>query len=142
MVVEDFSDVKDGDFELISEGKYPIVIDNSVIDDSKSTPGNKTWKLEMTINDGKFKGRKLWFYMGMSKKAAPFRKGTLTALGVDVSGKVHLVDDVIGCMALAEVVHEEYQGEARAKVKRLRTPSEKKDNQGSMGDELETNLPF
>lgn len=118
---EDLSDVQGGDFELIPAGRYPVVVTNATIEQAK-TSGNDIWKLEMEITAGRFAGRKLWLNISMIDKARPIRKGTLTALGVDTTQMVDYLDDVIGRKADAEVFVDEYQGNKREKVKRLRTP--------------------
>lgn len=122
---ESYSDIPDGDFELIPAGKWPVKVVNAAVRPSKSS-GMDTWCLDLEIEGHKFAGRKLWLYISMKPEAAPIRKGTMTALGLDTTQDIQydLVDDVVGRKALAEIYHDVYQGQKREKVKRLRTLKE------------------
>lgn len=119
---ENYHGVSGGDFDLMPEGRYPIRVINSRVADSKSS-GNPTWYLDLEITGSKYAGRKLWLTISMGTAAAPIRKGTMTALGFDTSQDVRydLVDDVIGRVAIADVYHDEYEGNKREKVRRLRS---------------------
>lgn len=121
---ERYDDVEGGDFSLMEEGKYPVKVIAAVVKPSKAS-GTDTWCLDLEVTGQKYAGRKLWLYISMKPEAAPVRKGTMTALGLDTKATVEydLVDDVVGRTALAEVYHDSYQGVPREKVKRLRSAS-------------------
>ena len=117
---ESYNGVPDGDFPLIPIGRYLVRVTNAAIKPAK-TSGQETWCLDLEIIDGEYKGRKLWLYHGMSDEARSMRKGTIRSLGFDTDTEVDLIDDVLGKKAIAEVYHDEYKGETREKVKRLRS---------------------
>lgn len=119
---ERYDGVPGGDFELMEEGKYPVKVIAAAVRPSKAS-GTDTWCLDLEIIGRRYAGRKLWLYISMKSEAAPVRKGTMTALGLDTSAGVDydLIDDVVGRNALAEIYHDTYQGEKREKVKRLRS---------------------
>ena len=120
---ESYANVPDGDFALMPPGIYQIKVIGADVHGSKSS-GEPTWYLDLEVIGLKYPGKRLWFTVGMSDKAISFRKGTLTALGLDTSldEKWDLIDDVLGRIALAEVYHQKGQdGVTREKVKRLRS---------------------
>ena len=138
---ENFSGVQGSDFSLMPEGLYKVAVIEARVAESKK--GNLTWYIDLEVIDENYAGSKLWFMVGMSENAKAIRKGTLTALGIDTSDTANpdLIDDVIGCRAMAEIYHDEWNGEKRAKVKRLR--SIKKDAEDEFADSLEKNeIPF
>jgi len=139
---ESYSDVPGGDFELIPEAKYPVRVVSADVRPSKSS-GMDTWCLDLEIEGPKYAGRKLWLYISMKPEAVGVRKGAMTALGLDTSQMVNydLIDDVIDRKALAEVYHDEYQGEKRAKVRRLRSLG-KSFSEENVIDLEEKDLPF
>jgi len=54
------SEHQSNDFDAVPPAWYPVIITKSDKTESKSTPGNSYLKVECTIADGPFKGRKLW----------------------------------------------------------------------------------
>jgi len=118
---ENYRGVPSGDFETMPEGNYLIEVINASVYEAKSS-GKDTWCLELeVIEPSKFAGRKLWLYHGMSEEARSMRKGTMTALGLDPEADNDLIDDVIGLKALATVYHDEWNGQKKEKVRRLRS---------------------
>ena len=54
----DFSDAEDVKSSTLPKGKYHVAITNAEVKDSKT--GNPMLKLEFTVQDGEYDGRKLW----------------------------------------------------------------------------------
>jgi hypothetical protein len=131
---ERYNDVPDVDFELIPEGRYQVKVIESVVVEK---PGkNDQWKLTLEITRGQFKGRLLWATYSMIDKAKGFRKGAITAMGLDPEGEVDLIDDVQGRRCYAEVNHEDYEGKTYSRVKRLRSIGEAEKERQSVEDKV------
>lgn len=127
---ERYNDVPDVDFELIPEGRYPVRVTESAIIEK---PGkNDQWKLTLEITREPMKGRLLWATYSMIEKAKGFRKGAITALGLNSEEEIDLIDDVQGRRCVAEVNHEDYEGKTYARVKRLRSISESEQKQDAI----------
>ena len=70
-----------GDFGAIPRGEYVCHVTTGELESSrtKSTPG---YKIEFTILDGEFKGRKLWHDCWLTPAALPQSKRDLGKLGI------------------------------------------------------------
>jgi len=121
---ENYSKVPD--FDVLPADTYPIQVEESIIADGKDPKKPKVWTLKLCITNGKYVNRFLWARWSMGDSSTGFRKGTMTALGLDTKRdeSYDLIEDVVGRKALAEVVIDDsYDGVPRNKVKRLRTPT-------------------
>jgi hypothetical protein len=108
------------DFDIIPEGSYQAKVLSSVIKPSKSS-GKDTWYLEFELESFKYRGRRLMAFFGMADNSAGFRKGALTAMGLDTATTIDLIDDVINRHCVLEVKIEEKEGQKKNKIGRLRT---------------------
>lgn len=70
-----------GEFVPLPPGDYECDVTGAELNKSRSkgTPG---YKLEFTVRDGEFKGRKLWFDVWLTPAAAPMAKRDLAKFGV------------------------------------------------------------
>lgn len=112
------------DFDVVPAGTYSVQVEESSIGDGKDPAKPKVWTIKLCIIGGKFANRYLWFRLSMGDTSAGFRKGSLTALGLDTKANVSydLIEDVIGRKAMAEVtIDDTFDGTPRNKVRRLRS---------------------
>lgn len=132
--------------DQVPDGKYPVKVLAADIGPWSQANQDDRWQLELEIMSGEYQGRRLWYKVGMSEKATGYRRGTLTALGINWRDHdVDLIDEVIGKHCDAEIVYNaDYD---RAEVKRLR--SQKSDvapGQTDIGElpeiEIPDNCPF
>lgn len=69
-----------GDFGPVPRGVYVCHATKGELESSRSgTPG---YKIEFTVIDGDFKGRKLWHYCWLTPAAMPHSKRDLAKLGI------------------------------------------------------------
>ena len=120
---------------LPAEGTYQVVVESAYAKESNA--GDIYLSLGLSITEGKYKGSWLWAVGSLRDDMRRLLRSTLAALGVDVDGEVEiewekvsqekwgkygaplLKPEILGCAALAHVVHDEWEGELRAKVRRL-----------------------
>lgn len=105
------------EFEPLPSGQYLAKIVNP--DDftlTKSQNGNDMIKVAWTITEGEYEGRKVFDNIALH---VPWKvKQYCEAAGIE-SGTNLDTDDFIGLEALIQVNQEEYQGQARNKVKNV-----------------------
>lgn len=75
------SNVEAQSFEVMPKGRYPIVVEETEFQISKSS-GKPMWSVRFSITEGDFANRKLFTYMSFSDKALSMTKGNLAALGM------------------------------------------------------------
>lgn len=124
----------------VPDGRYPVIVLKSEIGPWSERNPDLRWQLELEIVGGKFAGRHLWYKTGLSEKAAGFRRGAITALGIVWRDReVDLEREPIGKRCDAEVVYNaDYD---RAEVKRLRTQkAEVAPGQADFGELPEVNF--
>jgi hypothetical protein len=123
-ILVDFSQVQD---TSIPKGKYLTEIEQVEVrqGEGKEHP-YLNWQL--TIIDGEYQGRKLWFMTSLSPKSLWKLKPIFKALGyeeeqitldVDETSRLLLAPDFTGKHVTAEVEPELYQGVTRARVVNL-----------------------
>lgn len=106
----DFTDVEESSpLEPLPDGRYQVVVtggEEDRVKDSSFNAGAPLFKWELTVNDGKYSGQKVWDNMVVAQAdEAAGKKGTmwrvkqlLKAAGFDTEGEIEFdVDDVIGC---------------------------------------------
>lgn len=83
----EWEDAEEQTFEEIKPDTYQVKIDKVFINKAKSS-GRLQCNWEVTIQNGKYKGRKVWFRNGLNDaKAIGFFKGNLAPLGVEYPKK-------------------------------------------------------
>ena len=124
------------DAVLVPEGTYPVEVMSAIA--KESAAGDVYLSLGLDIAEGEYAGFPLWAIGSLRDDMRRLLRSTLAALGVDVdSGEVAIEweqvnqkqwakvgaplvsPEVVGERALAVVVHDEWDGELRAKVRRL-----------------------
>lgn len=114
---ENYKGVKDGVYELLPPSKYHTAVKESVVTDNYEQTG-LIWQLTLQVIDGPYKGRLLWWRVNMDDKAKSWRRGAITAMGLNPESDTDLEKDVIGCRVDAEVYIDEYpKGSGKEKNK-------------------------
>jgi len=123
----------DGDFETLPEGNYKVIVDTI---EHMTEKNYLKWTLN--VNGGGYDGRKLWLNTSLKPQALWKLKEVLGRIApeMDLDGQLNLdTDELIGLPAIAEVEHEEYQGDTKERVEELHAPE---DGAGGSND---TDLP-
>ena len=121
---------------IVPEGTYAVEVMGAIA--KESAAGGVYLSLGLNIAEGKYAGTGLWAIASLRDDMRRLLRSTLAALGVDVdSGEVKIEweavnqkqwakygaelvsPELVGQRALAVVVHDEWEGELRAKVRRL-----------------------
>jgi hypothetical protein len=121
------------DVVLVPEGDYLVEVDEVSLENSRQ--GSQYLSLLLQIVEGQHEGRNLWAIGSLRPEMLHLLRQTFVALGIDDeevtieveverrSGRPHVVvtePDFVGRRAIASVVHDEWEGELRPKVRRLR----------------------
>lgn len=116
-------------YEAIPAATYDAALsawEDVAAEDVKGGKGEYGYmKLEFTIEDGEFEGRKQWRNYSYSPKALGYLKKALINLGADaedISGSFdpeEVMPDLVGNTCRIVVTEEEYEGEATNSVKRV-----------------------
>ena len=91
----DFSSVDDArDFSPLPPGDYPCRL--AAIDANERTKaGNKMWNLRFVVKEGDCQGRMIFDRISFGEAALPRVKLLCHALGLDVTGKVDLIPELL-----------------------------------------------
>ncbi len=106
----DFSDVDDIEsFVSVPEGTYVCRIDE--VREGRAKDGSERWRFRLEVCRGEYAGRTAaWDSLTWSERGVLRVKAVLGALGVDVSGHVHLdAQDLVGLEASVQVVAREWE---------------------------------
>ena len=102
----------------LPEGTYKLMVDEAT--EVESSSGNPMIKIRWTVvDDPEYNGRTIFDNVVLVESMARRLKSLGDAMGLDFSLGVD-ADTLPGTTAWAEVVHESYQGEVNARVKRYR----------------------
>ena len=95
MPTVDFSEVDTAqDFSLLPDGEYLCRIDS--IDDTMTTnAGGAMWNLQLVVDDGDYRGRKVFDKIVFSRAALPRVKLLCEQLGIDVSGELDVQPELL-----------------------------------------------
>lgn len=118
MPVIDFDQVEDAeDFSPLPPDDYFCRV--SDVEETVSQNGNEMWNLTLTVMDGEFGGRKFFDRLVFTPAALKRVKFVVQKLGIDVSGTVELVPDMLtGRQAIVTVQNEPYTDDkGREKVR-------------------------
>ncbi len=125
---------------LVPEGTYPVEVASAYA--KESAAGGIYLSLDLVITEGKHEGNGLWAVASLREDMRRLLRSTFVALGVDVNGEVEIEwekvnqkqwakvgaplisPELVGERAIAHVVHDEWEGELRAKVRRLVSAAE------------------
>jgi hypothetical protein len=123
MTVDLSSVAEDSGFDVLPKGVYPFVVDNAEYKISQSG-GNPMISLTLEIEEGDFKGRKLFTHVVFSPKAMPMAKRTIARLGLSqlLEGPFNpeeAADLFIGARGRARVTVEKHEGDDTNRVKAI-----------------------
>ncbi len=116
----DFSGVEEPSFAVLPKGNYNVIITDCDADYSQA--GNKMWTMQMTVTDGEYVDRKLFFHVTFSEKAMPFARKTLAQIAPDLLESKWQYDDpeivgrFVNMECIAQVKIKKYEGENRNNV--------------------------
>ncbi len=124
---------------LVPEGDYLVEVEAVELRETRDRSGEYL-SFELTIVEGDRQGDMLWMIASLKPSMVRMLRNTLVALGIEdeqitlqveseelprgadrkISPRQFLVDpDLVGRRAIATVVHDEWEGELRTKVRRL-----------------------
>lgn len=130
-------------FQKASEGQHVARI--AAAEESTSQGGNDMIKVTFVVTKGADKDSRVIENYPLTETALWKLKGMLQAIGMKCEGKIMLdLDRLIGKTCIIEVVHEEYNGNTRAKVsecRRLIATSDEEDIDEEDIDEEEEEAP-
>lgn len=98
--------------------------------------GDDALKAVFEVVEGDGKGCQVFETFSLGEKALWKLKQFLTAIGVKADGKLSLdLDKLEGKLCILDVIHEEYNGQKRAKISNYSKPSDDSDDEGEDEDE-------
>lgn len=112
------------EFEAVPAATYEVTLSKWEYVEETGDHGAYV-KLEFTIDDGEYEGRKLWRNLSAKPDALIYMKKALVALGAeeeDISGEFDTDDvfpDLIGNSCAVVVTVKDYEGEPQNEVKRI-----------------------
>jgi len=109
-------------FEALVEGRYTVMITKCELIPKKSDPSKMTVSVAADVVDEENAGRKVWWYLPISKAGAGITKACLEAAGVvyettETGALVFDTDDLIGMELDVELGVETYKGKEKNTVK-------------------------
>jgi len=113
---------KAGQDNLIPEGEYVCRIDKVEPRKGKAS-GEDYWNLELTVTDpADYEGRKVWDVLMLTPQSQWKLRSVCVSAGMQVEGRAGAFDseELIGQEVLVQVIHEDYQGKIRARVKQYK----------------------
>ena len=117
---------------LVPEGEYAVEVEAATLR-AKSGGDSYYIQIQLAILEGPHTGTVLWTVASLRADLRRMLRSTFRALGIDDEDLVIETEDpepghecpdvvnpnLVGRRAVATVIHDEYLGEVRAKVKRL-----------------------
>lgn len=125
-VTVDFSDVQE--FEPLGKGEFPVLVEKVEYREAQTEDKYDYLNWELTVSDGEFQGRKLWFITSLSPKALFRMKDIFENLGlpsyvveIDYDEDTNLVTEpeLAGIPAIAVVSTRMYEGRTQDNVDTL-----------------------
>lgn len=127
-LVVDLTNIEEQKFELIPKGVYNAKVDSTEYKISNSS-GKPMMEIVFALDHPEYMNRKLYFYASFSEKALSGTKTQLMRIDpVKFAGAFRpkeICDQgvILGYPVRLKVGHEDYQGEARAKVQQIMPPA-------------------
>src|ERR1700758_1167526 len=111
----DFSDTEASG--IIAEGDYNLEVTDVELKTSDNS-GADYLSFTFAVEDGEFKGKKVWHNCSLQPQALFNLRALLEALGYEVpQGPMDLDPaDLIGNTCMAAIVHEKYEGKTKARI--------------------------
>jgi len=105
--------------EPVEEGTYLARIDDVQERTGQQPPHNPYWNVELTIQDERALGRKVWDVFMLQPQSLWKLKRLLQCVGLQVDGRRSLDtdDELRGREVIIKVVNELYEGQLRSRVK-------------------------
>lgn len=113
--------------KAVPEGTYTLVVNSAT--QKKSQEGKPMISFEFEIDEGPYKGSKLYENCSLQPQALFKLKSVLIALGLEIPNKAFDLDlkNLIGLTCEVEVGHEVYEGKKRARILQYNDPNEVED---------------
>lgn len=109
----DFTGVEN--FVKCTEGEHVVVLKE--IEEKASSAGNEMLAVTFEVSKGTCKGAKLYDNFVLTEKALWKLKSYLEVVGVKADGKIVIdLDKLIGKVCIVDVIHEEYNGNMKARI--------------------------
>lgn len=112
----DFTGVETGGFD-VPDGLYVLAV-STVTQKKSQGAGNLYLSWEFKVDEGKYKGRKVWDNTSLQPQALWKLRGLFENMGMDVEDGEFEVDleELQGQLVGAEVVNEKYQGKDKPRI--------------------------
>jgi hypothetical protein len=123
-LVVNMADVEEAKFENVPKGTYNAEVSECEFKQSKNS-GAPMFELKLRITDGDYEGRTFFNYVSFSPKAIAISKSTLLRLNPEIFSGAFKPQEVaeqgtlIGAKCRIKIVHEDYEGEPRAKIGKI-----------------------
>jgi len=122
------AETEEATFENVPKGTYDCVVEEVEFKFSESS-GQPAWYFKLTISDGEYAGRKLFYIMSFSEKALPYTKAALLRFAPKYANmpnfnpqKVADSGDLVGLAIRVRTKIEAYEGEDRTRVAAVVAP--------------------
>lgn len=132
----DFTGVEAGGFD-VPDGAYVLAV-STVVQKKGQETGQPYLSWEFKVDEGKYKGRKVWDNTSLQPQALWKLRSLLECMGMDIEdGEFELdLSDFEGQKVGAEVANEKYQGKNKPRIVGY-MPEEDVDANGAVSDEEE-----
>lgn len=99
----------------LPEGQYTCQVQR--VERTRTKRGDEMWRLHLVVQHGPYAGRSIGDNIVFSPEAMPRVKNLCESLGLETSGEVDLVPDMVRSgVCRVSVTTEEYQGAEKNKV--------------------------
>lgn len=136
----DFSGVEAGGFD-VPDGLYVLAV-QTVTQKKSQEAGNPYLSWEFKVDEGKYKGRKVWDNTSLQPQALWKLRGLFENMGMDIEDGEFEVDleELQGQVVGAEVVNEKYQGKDKPRIASY-LPADEVGGESGDGEEEEPEPP-
>lgn len=119
MPYDEIEEIKD--YSPVDDGTYPVKVER--VEETRTQYDDEMWRVEFTILDGKFAGRKLFDNMVFSQNGRKRVKFIVSRLGLPTTGEADLTPDmIIGKKCWVTTQIEEYTSDDNKVKKRNSIP--------------------
>jgi len=121
--------------KALPEGEYLVKV--AEVEDKESSNGNPMLAFTFNVEEGDYKGSKLFHNCSLQPQALFNLKGILLALGYDIPSSDFDLDttELIGLTCGVDVAHEVYNGKKRARITDFYNPDDEDSEEDEDGEE-------